>query len=255
MSERRPLIGVCAALERARWAAWDQEAALLPYSYLTEISRAGGLGLMISPDPYLIEDPDDVLERIDGLMLTGGADIDPSSYGARPHAETRGSVPARDRAELALSRRAIELDLPVLGVCRGMQLLNVALGGTLHQHVPDLVGNHEHRRRPGSFEDSDHQVRLQPGSLAARAAGEQHHSTKSHHHQAIDELGEGLVVTGVSVLDDLPEAIELPGRQFVLGVQWHPEADAASPVIGALVEQARESRGARSSAAAGSARV
>jgi putative glutamine amidotransferase len=203
---------------------------------------------MIPPDPYLVEDPDDVLERLDALVLAGGADIDPASYGALPHAETTGTVPARDRAEIALARRAIELDLPVLGICRGMQLINVALGGTLHQHVPDVVGNHEHRRTPGTFVGADHPVDLQEGSLAARAAGELHHNTKSHHHQAVDRLGEGLVITGTSSLDGLIETIELPDRRFVLGVQWHPEADEQSRIIGALVEQARQDRGAPAAA-------
>lgn len=250
MSETRPVIGICAALERARWGAWDQEAALLSYSYLTAISHAGALALMIPPDPYLQDNPDDVLEHIDGLILAGGADIDPSAYGAAPHPETKGSVPARDRVELALTRRAVERDLPVLGICRGMQLINVALGGTLHQHVPDVVGHHEHRRHLGSFDGSDHEVRLEPASLAARAAGEELHNTKSHHHQGVDTLGHGLVITGVSGLDELPEAIEMPGRRFVLGVQWHPEADERSHVIGALVEQARELSASRDAAVA-----
>ncbi len=250
MSEHRPLIGICAALERARWAAWDQEAALLSYSYLTAIAQAGGLALMIPPDPYLVDSPDDVLDRIDGLILAGGADIDPSSYGKPKHAETHRTVPARDHAEIALARRAIELDMPVLGICRGMQLINVAMGGTLHQHVPDVVGNNEHRRRLGSFEGADHDVRLARDSLAARAAGEELHTTKSHHHQAVDQLGSGMTVTGISVLDDLVEAIEASERRFVLGVQWHPEADEHSRVIGALVEQAREHQRPRSAAIA-----
>ncbi len=240
----RPLIGICTSLEQAQWSVWDRQAALLPYDYMREIQKAGGLALMIPPDPHLVEDPDDVLDRIDGLILAGGADIDPSSYGAERDEMTRHTVPERDRSELALARRAIERDMPVLGICRGMQLINVAQGGTLHQHLPALVGHEDHRRNPGTFEDTDHDVRIEPGSVAARAAGEELHATKSHHHQGVDRLGEGLVVSGYSVLDDLPETIEAPACRFVLGVQWHPEADTESRVIGALVEQAREYRGA-----------
>ncbi len=223
---------------------WNQRAALLGFGYITAIQAAGGLAIMIPPDPALIEEPDEMLDRIDGLILAGGADIDPSNYGAEAHPKTRGSVPERDRPEIALTRQAVERDMPVLGICRGMQLINVALGGTLRQHLPDLVGHDEHRRNPGSFENSDHDVRLQPGSLAERAAGEELHGTKSHHHQGIDRLGEGLIVTGRSTLDDLPEAIELPDRRFVLGVQWHPEADEKSRVVGALVDEARAYRSA-----------
>jgi putative glutamine amidotransferase len=244
MSDQRPAVGICTALERAQWGMWDRMAALLPYDYVTSIRRAGALALMIPPDPQLLDDPDLALDRIDGLILAGGADVDPSVYGAEAHAKTRNTVPERDRSEIALARAAIERDMPVLGICRGMQLINVALGGTLIQHVPDLVGHEDHRRNPGSFENSDHDVRLEPGSLAARAAAEEVHRTKSHHHQAVDQLGEGLLVTGYSALDELPETIELPACRFVLGVQWHPEADAESQVIGALVQQAREYRGA-----------
>jgi putative glutamine amidotransferase len=154
-------------------------------------------------------------------------------------------VPARDEAELALVRRAIERDLPVLGICRGMQLINIALGGTLNQHLPDLVGHDDHRRNPGSFDGSEHDVRLEPGSLAARVIGEEIHSTKSHHHQGVDALGEGLVISGRSVLDDLPEALEAPESTWVLGVQWHPEADPDSSVLAAVVEEARSRRLAR----------
>ncbi len=244
MTDPRPVIGICTALEQARWSLWDRRAALLAYDYITAIQRAGGLALMIPPDPQLTEDPDDALDRLDGLILAGGADIDPANYGAEPGPLTRNTVPERDRSEIALAGRAIDRDMPVLGICRGMQLINVAQGGTLTQHVPDLVGHEEHRRNPGSFANSDHEVRLEPGSLAALAAGQELHEVKSHHHQGVDRLGEGLAVTGYCVLDDLPETIEAPGRRFVLGVQWHPEADEKSRVIGFLVEQARQYRDA-----------
>jgi putative glutamine amidotransferase len=244
----RPAIGICAGLEDARWGVWDRSAVLLPLEYIARIQDAGGLALMIPPDPELERDPDPMLDRIDGLILAGGADIDPRSYGAPRHPETNGTVPRRDGPELALARRAVERDMPVLGICRGMQLLNVAYGGTLHQHLPDLIGDHSHRINPGSFDGSDHDVRLAPGSLAARAAGEELHTSKSHHHQAVDAVGEGLAVTGRSVLDDLIEAIEDPVRRFVLGVQWHPEADERSQLIAALVREARDYRNGRGSA-------
>ena len=149
-----------------------------------------------------------MLDLIDGLVLTGGADIDPAFYGQQAHAETVDTVPERDAFEIALVRAAIERDLPVLGICRGMQLINVARGGTLLQHLPEHFGHGEHRRAIGSFDGADHDVRLFEGTLAARAAGETEHATKSHHHQGIDRLGEGLVVSGRSTLDELPEAIE-----------------------------------------------
>lgn len=237
---RRPVIGICSALERAQWSVWDQHAALLPTNYLEEIRRAGGMALLLAPDPALTKDPDEALDLIDGLMLAGGADIDPGSYGAEPDPATVDPVPERDAFEIALTRRAIERGIPFLGICRGMQLLNVAYGGTLHQHLPERFGHHDHLKARGSFDGADHDVRLAAGSLAARAAGEQLHGTKSHHHQGIDRLGEGLVVTGHAVIDELPEALELPDAPgFVLGVQWHPEADARSGVIAALVTAAR----------------
>jgi putative glutamine amidotransferase len=238
----RAVIGMCAALERARWSVWDLRAALLPYNYVEAVQRAGGLALLLPVDPLVVEAPDEALELLDGLVLAGGADIDPGSYGQSAHAETVDTVPERDAFEIALTRAAIERDLPVLGICRGMQLINVACGGTLQQHLPERLGHGEHRRVTGSFDGSDHDVVLVEGSLAARAAGELTHATKSHHHQGVDRLGDGLVVSGVSALDELPEAIELPDKRFVLGVQWHPEADTASTVIGAFVAAAAAAR-------------
>jgi len=238
----RPVVGICAALESARWGVWDQAAALLPMSYVEAVQRAGGVALILPPDTHLEAEPEDVLELLDGLMLAGGADIDPGSYGHQRHPLTVETVPARDTFEVALTRAAIERDLPVLGICRGMQLINVALGGTLIQDLPEHVGHEHHRRVLGSFDGADHDVVLLDGSLAQHAAGELAHTTKSHHHQGVDRLGAELCVTGHSTLDQLPEAIELPHRRFVLGVQWHPEADPASGVIGAFVAASAEHR-------------
>jgi putative glutamine amidotransferase len=240
----RPVIGVCAALERARWSVWDQQAFLLPRNYIDAVQRAGGLALMLPADDRVVDEPDELLDILDGLVLAGGADIDPGTYGAQRHPETLGTVPERDSFEIALTRRALERDLPTLGICRGMQLMNVARGGTLLQHLPESHGHVEHRRNPGSFDNADHDVRLAEGSLAARAARETAHGTKSHHHQGVDRLGEGFEVTGWSAIDELPEAIEAPGNRFALGVQWHPEADETSRLIEALVGEAAASRAA-----------
>jgi putative glutamine amidotransferase len=238
----RPVIGICTAVERARWSVWDQDAFLLARSYVRAIQDAGGLVLMIPPDARLQDDPDEVLDLLDGLILAGGADIDPSAYGAERHPETKKTVPERDDFEIALARRALDRDLPLLGICRGMQLINVARGGTLEQHLPESHGHHDHRRALGTFDDADHDVRLAEGSLAHRAAGETVHATKSHHHQGIGEVGEGFRVTGWAVMDDLPEVLEDPTRRFALGVQWHPEADETSRFVAALVAEAAEAR-------------
>jgi putative glutamine amidotransferase len=236
---RRPVIGICTTLEKARWSVWELDAALLPMNYVQAVQRAGGLAVMLAPDEQLVEEPDEVLALLDGLILAGGADIDPASYGQARDEHTIDTVPERDRFEIALARGAIERDLPLLGICRGMQLINVACGGTLIQHLPDRFGHGEHRRVVGSFDGADHEVTLAAGSLAQAAAGESVHTTKSHHHQGVDCLGAGLVASGVAALDDeLTEAIELPGRRFALGVQWHPEADEDSQVIAALVAAA-----------------
>jgi len=218
---KRPVIGLCASVERARWSVWDDEAVMLPRSYVYAVQRAGGLALLLPPDE--VEDPSEWLSLLDGLILAGGADY--------------GDVPDRDAFEVALGLAALDADLPLLGVCRGMQLMNIARGGTLIEHLPDVLGHEDHRAVPGAF--GDHDVRLREGSLAARAAGELVHATKSHHHQGVDRIGDGLEVTGWSVVDDLPEALEDPTRRFALGVQWHPEADPASREIAALVEAAR----------------
>jgi len=237
---RAPLIGICTALEQARWGVWDQPAMLLPRNYIDAIQRCGGVALMLPPDPAVVAEPDLVLDVVDGLILAGGADLDPSFYGEERAPQTVHTVPERDEFEIALARRAIERGIPFLGICRGMQVMNVAQGGTLIQDLPAALGHDHHCRVPGSFAGADHPVHLAAGSRAAQAARGERTGTLSHHHQAIGRLGEELIVTGWADLDELPEAIEVPDHRFALGVQWHPEADETSQVIAALVEEARE---------------
>jgi putative glutamine amidotransferase len=236
----RPVIGICAAIERARWGAWETLVLLSPRNYSLAVQREGAIALMLSPDDTLADDPEQLLDMLDGLILAGGSDVDPATYGAEPHPETKGTNAERDRFETALARAALERDMPVLGICRGMQMLNVACGGTLEQHLDDVQ---THRHTPGEF--CDHEVELEPDSLAARAAGAERVAVKSHHHQGVDRVGDGIEVTGRNPGDGVVEAIELPDRRFALGVLWHPEEDTGSRVIGALVEHARERAGAR----------
>ena len=231
---RRPVIGICAAIESAQWAAWEVVVNLSPRAYSLAVQRAGGLALILPPDDVVAESPDELLDMIDALILAGGSDIDPASYGAKPHPETRGTRPERDRFELALGTRALERDMPVLGICRGMEMLNVIQGGTLNQHLADLE---LHRHTPGVF--TDHRVRLEPGSLAERVVGAERTEVKSAHHQGLEELSEGVVTSGYAD-DGVVEAIELPGRSFAVGVLWHPEEDERSRVVGSFVDEARD---------------
>jgi putative glutamine amidotransferase len=233
----RPLIGVCAAVEPASFGAWkDEPATLLPLSYSRAIHGAGGMIALLPPDRVAEEEPDELLDRIDALMLGGGADIDPETQGAEAHPQTIGFNPDRDRFEIALARRALERGTPVLGVCRGMQILNVALGGSLDQHIPDRLGHERHRPVPGSW--VEHDVRIEPGSLAAEAAGGDRLTVKSHHHQGVDRLADELTATGWATDDDSVEAIESADGSFALGVLWHPEEDPTDAIIPTLVSRA-----------------
>jgi putative glutamine amidotransferase len=231
----RPVIGICAVRERARWAYWEQEAQLVADSYVAPLQRAGGIAVLLAVD---VRAPLELLDRVDGLMLIGGADVDPASYGAAQEAGTESTYPDRDAFEIALLREAIARRLPVLGICRGMQVLNVALGGTLEQDLVTADGSHPHRKVRGTFEGNDHTVSLVPGSLVARAVGEEAHLAHCHHHQAVRSLGEGLAISGRAE-DGVIEAIETGDGDWVLGVQWHPEADDRSRLFGALVEAAQ----------------
>ena len=233
-----PAVGICAAVERARWTVWEETVTMAPRSYAAAVQRAGAIALLLPPDSSAESAPEPFLARIDALILAGGSDVDPDGYGAERDPSTGATWPERDGFEGALVRGALARRMPVLGICRGMQMLNVALGGTLHQHLPDVVGHSDHLHTPGAFRD--HEVRLEPGSLAARAAGAERVVVKSHHHQGVATLGEGLVASGWSEPDELVEAIEMPnGDRFVLGVLWHPEEDDRTTIFASLVEAAR----------------
>ncbi len=233
---RRPTVGVTAATESVSYGAWDSIAAYIsPAGYVRAVQRAGGRPVLLPPDPEDASDPGGVLDLLDALIVTGGAgDLDPALYGQQQHPETGPVQEERDAYELALVRAATRRALPVLGICRGMQILNVAYGGGIEQHLPDVLGHEDHRHTPGTF--ADHEVRLEAGSLAARAVGSERAPVKSHHHQGIREIGAGLLVTGRAE-DDAVEAIEDPSCPFVLGVLWHPEEDEESQLIHALVSE------------------
>jgi putative glutamine amidotransferase len=237
----RPVLGICAVRERARWSFWDQEAHLVADSYVAAVQRSGAVAVLLPVDTRA---PLEMLERIDGLLLIGGADLDPRSYGGEPQQATEATDEDRDRCEIALLLGALERELPLLGICRGMQILNVALCGTLEQNLETPAGEHPHRRAIGTFEGTEHTVALEPGSLAARAVGEEVHIARCHHHQAVRDLGDGLIVTGRAA-DGVIEAIEGADGRWVLGVQWHPEADDTSRLFHALADAARESTAVR----------
>jgi putative glutamine amidotransferase len=191
---------------------------------------------LLVPDPEDAEEPIGVLDLVDALILTGGAgDVNPAFYGQERHPETGPIQEERDAYELALARAAVEREVPILGICRGMEVLNVVYGGSIEQHLPEVLGHEEHRHTPGTY--ADHEVRLVPGSLAARAAGSESTPVKSHHHQGIRAVGSGLEVTGWAAEDDAVEALEDPSCPFVLGVLWHPEEDEKSQLIKALVSE------------------
>jgi putative glutamine amidotransferase len=233
----RPLIGVCAAVERASFGVWtDVPSTLLPLSYARAIHGAGGMVALLPPDRRASEDPGELLDRLDALVLGGGADVDPGTQGAEPHPETVGTNPDRDSFEIALALGARERRLPLLGVCRGMQVLNVACGGSLDQHIPERLGHENHRPVPGRW--AEHDVRIEPDSLAARAAGTERLTVKSHHHQGLDRVAENLNPSAWATDDETVEAIESPDGDFVLGVLWHPEEDPRDRVIPALVDAA-----------------
>jgi putative glutamine amidotransferase len=233
--KHRPIIGITSYAEQARWGVWDAPAALIPMAYVQAIERAGGRPLLVPPS---LEGIPETLDALDGLLFSGGSDIDPAEYGAEPHPTTDGLRPDRDRAELALLNATLERDMPVLAVCRGSQILNVARGGDLVQHLPDLVGDEKHKHTPGVF--ADHDVDLAAGSRVHRILGDRA-PVKSHHHQGYGRLGDGLR-EAARAEDGTIEAIEDPERRFAVGVLWHPEEGEDFALFAALVDEARSYR-------------
>lgn len=212
---------------------WDEPVTMLHRSYSAAVARGGGVAVVLTPDTLGARPPATLIAALDAVLLVGGGDIDPARYGAEPDPRTARVNPDRDEAELGLVQAALEAELPFLGICRGMEILNVAQGGTLIQHLPDVVGHSDHLEQPGRFER--HAVALAPGSAAARLVGAAHATVMSHHHQGVGELGAGVVATGWATVDQLVEAIELPESRLALGVQWHPEEDTDSVLIANFV--------------------
>ncbi|MEU4687895.1 gamma-glutamyl-gamma-aminobutyrate hydrolase family protein [Actinoplanes sp. NPDC023714] len=235
---RRPLIGLTSYAQHVQYGRNDLMAAMLPMTYVRAVHAAGGRAVLITPD-----DPGtDVLESLDGIVFTGGGDVDPAAWKAERHPATEVDE-VRDAAELMLMRAALELDLPVLGVCRGMQVMAVATGGSLHQHLPDLVGHERHRASEGTdplaANASDygrHDVVVDENSKAHQLFGRTL-TVNSFHHQAVADPGE-FVPVGWCPDDRVVEILEHPGRTFALGVQWHPERTTDLRSFTALTEAA-----------------
>ena len=234
----RPVIGITSYAQEASWGVWRLPAALIPLDYVDAIERAGGRALVIPPAQDGVEE---TLDALDAIVFSGGADVDPAHYGAEPHPETDMPQARRDAGEMALLHAALERDMPTLAICRGFQLLNVARGGDLVQHLPEQVGNDDHKQIPGEF--AVHPVEVKDGSRLSEIVGSTPHVT-SHHHQALGRVGDGLVESAWAA-DGTLEGVEDPSHRFVVGVQWHPEAGEDAALFEALVEQAREYRAAR----------
>ena len=202
------------------------------------VEQAGGRPVLIPPSEDGVAE---TLAAVDGLVFSGGSDLDPDLYDDEPHEATAGVMPERDRAELALLEAALARDMPVLAVCRGSQVLNVARGGDLVQHLPDVVGDDKHKHTPGTF--ADHDVTLEPGTRLAELLGDRA-AVKSHHHQGFGRVGRGLRVAAHAE-DGTVEAVEDPSHRFALGVLWHPEAGGDRKLFEELVGAAAEYRAAR----------
>ena len=232
------MIGITTYVAPARWSHWNEVAALVPVAYVDSVARAGGRPLLVPPSKEGVEE---TLQALDGVLFSGGADLDPTLYDQAPHDETSGLHPERDRAELALLEAALARDMPVLAVCRGSQILNVARGGDLVQHLPDVVGDDKHKHAPGAF--ADHDVTFEQGTRLASLLGDRV-PVKSHHHQGFGRVGRGLHVAAHAE-DGTIEAVEDPEQRFALGVLWHPEEGEDMRLFEELVREAGDYRASR----------
>ena len=218
----RPVLGLTTYLQQAQTGVWDVRASFLPAIYVEGVTLAGGIATLLPPQPVDESIAARVLDGLDGLVITGGRDVDPATYGQSPHPTTDQPARDRDAWEFALLRGALARRLPVLGICRGAQVLNVALGGTLHQHRPDVIGHRQHQLGNARFSTSS--IQTVPGTRLASLVGEST-DAQCYHHQAIAELGRGLIASAWDP-DGVIEGVEVPsesGDGFVLAVQWHPE--------------------------------
>jgi putative glutamine amidotransferase len=235
----RPIIGIPAVFTTAAWGFWKEGAHLIADTYISALWEAGAFPLIIPPNGT--DNPATfarILEVVDGLLFVGGADIDPGLYGQEAGPEMEETSPERDSFETPLILAALERDVPVLGICRGIQLMNIATGGTLHQDLM-VAGLANHRQAPGFLDQGCfHDITVEQGSLLASITGAAEIAVNSHHHQGIDRIGEGAVVTARAVADGCVEALEWPNRRFALGLQWHPEKPRSEAFFTALVRAA-----------------